>query len=96
MKKLVKEYKEDIADIAENADDLEWYLKSRNRQFVEEIATDDFTNPVLKPVINDSIKKSKAITPNSNKRNNSIQKNEEESQAGIEALENALRFMVAE
>jgi len=96
VKKLVEEYKEDISDIAENADDLEWYLKSRGRQFEEETVIDDFITPVLKPVINESIKKSKAVVSNSNKRSNGIQKNEDESQTSLEALENALKFMVAE
>lgn len=93
---MVKEYKEDISDITENADDLEWYLKNRGRQLEEEIGTNDFITPVLKPVINESIKKSKTIVSNSNKRNNRILKNEDESQTSLETLENALKFMVAE
>ena len=76
MKKLVKEYKGDIADIAENADDLEWCLKSRGRYLEEEIVTDDFITPVLKPVLNESIKKSKAVAANYNKRANGIQIND--------------------
>ncbi len=96
VKKLVKEYKEDISDITENADDLEWYLNNRGRQLEEEIGTNDFITPVLKPVINESIKKSKTVVSNSNKRNNRILKNEDESQTSLETFENALKFMVAE
>jgi uncharacterized protein YlxW (UPF0749 family) len=96
LKKLVKDYREDISDITENADDLEWYLKSRGRQLEEEIGTNDFITPVLNPVINESIKKSKTVVSNSNRRGSCIQKNEDESQNCLEALENALKFMVAE
>ncbi len=39
----------------------------RGRQLEEEIGTNDFITPVLKPVINESIKKSKTVVSNSNK-----------------------------
>jgi len=94
VKKLVKECKGDIADTTENADDLEWYLRSRGRQLEEEISTDDFITPVLKPVINESVKKAKVVTAKTNKSAIGIQINEEETQTGRETLENALNLMV--
>ncbi|MDO8686055.1 MAG: hypothetical protein Q7J78_05215 [Clostridiales bacterium] len=37
---------DDIADVAKNADDIEWYLDNKGRQLEEEISKADFITPI--------------------------------------------------
>lgn len=94
IKNFVKEYKGDVSDIIENPDDIEWYLRSKGRQLEEGISTDAFLTPVLKPVINDSVRKARRANMNSNKKTADIHaKPEEDSRTGIETLEAALKMI---
>lgn len=95
IRKFVKEYKGDVTDVVENPDDIEWYLCNKGRQLEEEISTTDFITPVLKPVINEFVKKASRVAVKINKKANIIQvKEEKENQAGRDTLEAALKLMV--
>lgn len=97
IKNFVKGYKGDVRDIIENPDDIEWYLITKGRHLEEEISTDDFQTPVLKPLINDTARKAQRANMSSNKKAVGINaKGEEGSLTGLKTLEAALKMMADE